>query len=409
MWNKMNTVTFGLSICLFGNFLFTMATPPDLTRSISEFSSDLYGAVTEGKTSNVIISPFSVHMAVSLALMGAKGKTSDEMLRGLKLSGTNAEISEEIHRLIEPIQNNSMLKVANKVYVMENYRIKPEFNAIAKEKFHSESESLNFAKAAESAGTINKWVEDKTNDKIKDLIPSDALGADTRMVLVNAIYFKGFWQHQFKKERTEKAPFFTSETDSVLVDMMHVKEHFRYGEFSDLDAKGIELPYKDSDMSLFVILPNKRTGLAQLETRLKDINIKDLSGKMYRSEVEVSLPKFKIEFEVSLVDALKKLGMTDMFSQSADFSGLLETTEPLYVSDVVHKAFIDVNEEGAEAAAATAGIMRRKRMLTTLFEVEHPFMYFIVSQSQSVIVFHGSHRKFNNDDISMEIQYRDEL
>lgn len=241
-----------------------MANPPDLTRSISEFSTDLYDVsqvllgtllqiwlenlatfqvVTEGKSSNVIISPFSVHQAVSLALMGAKGKTAEQMLRGLTLSGSNAEISEEIHRLIEPFQNSSMLKVANKIYVMQGYTIKPEFNAIAKvwvtnesrysglplteialqDKFYSESESLNFGKSAESAETINKWVEDKTNNKIKDLIASDALGADTRMVLVNAIYFKGFWQHQFLKERTAKEPFYTSETEQVSVDMMHVK------------------------------------------------------------------------------------------------------------------------------------------------------------------------------------------
>lgn len=162
-------------------------------------------------------------MAVSLALMGAKGKTADEMLRGLKLSGTRQEISQKIHELIEPIQSSSMLKVANKVYVMENYRIKPEFDAIAKDKFYSEAQSLDFAKTTDSANVINKWVEDKTNDKIHNLISPDALGVDTRMVLVNAIYFKGFWEHQFKKDRTDTAKFYTSDTDTVDVQMMHVK------------------------------------------------------------------------------------------------------------------------------------------------------------------------------------------
>jgi len=387
----MQPVTLGLLICFFGNSLLTMANPPDLTRSISQFSADLYAAATEGKTSNVILSPFSVHMAVTLALMGAEGETAKEMLTGLKLSGTKNEISEGIHRLIEPIQNSSSLKVANKIYVMENYRIKPAFNTIATEKFHSEAESLDFAKTVQSAGVINKWVEDKTNNKIKDLIKPDSLGSDTRMVLVNAIYFKGFWQYQFKKDRTDKAPFYTSETDSVLVDMMHVKEHFRYGEFRDLDAKGIELPYKDSDMSMFIILPNKRTGLAKLEADMKNVDIAELSQNMYRSEVDVSIPKFKIEFEVSLVDALKKLGMGTMFSSSADFSGLLETDEPLQISDVVHKAFIDVNEEGAEAAAATAVLIRARtgRLRTQSFEANHSFYFALISKTDKKIFFSG--------------------
>jgi len=307
------------------------------------------------------------------------------MKRGLKLTGTQAETAEQIRRLIDPIQNSTMLKVANKVYVMQGYRVKKEFDVIAKDKFHSESQSLNFNQAADSANTINTWVESKTNDKIKNLISPDSLSSDTRMVLVNAIYFKGFWQHQFKKDRTAKAPFYTSETDTVDVDMMHVKEYFRYGEFPELDAKGIELPYKDSDMSMFIILPNKRTGLAKLETDLQGIDILGLSTKMYRSEVEVSIPKFKIEFELSLVNTLKKMGMTNMFSSSADFSNLLDSPEPLQISDVVHKAFIDVNEEGSEAAAATGPYVIALSIPTIeIFEANHPFLFVIGTKKTTV-------------------------
>jgi len=384
----MRIIALGLSICFLGNSLFTMASPSELTKSISQFSTDIYTKATEGQTSNVILSPFSIHMAVSLAYMGAAGQTASEMKRGLKLTGTQAETAEQIRRLIDPIQNSTMLKVANKVYVMQGYRVKKEFDVIAKDKFHSESQSLNFNQAADSANTINTWVESKTNDKIKNLISPDSLSSDTRMVLVNAIYFKGFWQHQFKKDRTAKAPFYTSETDTVDVDMMHVKEYFRYGEFPELDAKGIELPYKDSDMSMFIILPNKRTGLAKLETDLQGIDILGLSTKMYRSEVEVSIPKFKIEFELSLVNTLKKMGMTNMFSSSADFSNLLDSPEPLQISDVVHKAFIDVNEEGSEAAAATGATV----MLTCMpeeFIVDHAFLFFIWNNQNHQISFMG--------------------
>jgi len=386
----MKTIIFGLSIYFLGNLLLTMASPTDLTRSISQFSTDLYSNVIDGQTSNVIISPFSVHMAVSLALMGAKGNTEAEMLTGLRLSGTKPSIAQDIHQLIEPIQNNSMLKVANKVYVMESYRINPEFDIIAKKQFYSEAQTLNFAKATESASTINKWVEGKTNDKIKDLIAPDALGADTRMVLVNAIYFKGFWEHQFKKDRTDKAAFYTSDTDSVQVDMMHVKEHFLYGEFTKLDAKVIELPYKDSDMSMLIMLPNSKTGLSKLEADLKTVDISELKKEMYKTEVDVSIPKFKIEFELSLVDALKKMGMRDMFSHSAKFGGLLETTEPIYISDIVHKAFIEVNEEGAEAAAATGIIAVVTSAIIgprTVFKADHPFKFLLKKNTD--ILFMG--------------------
>jgi len=391
----MKTLTFGLIFCVLGNILFTMASPSSLTKSISEFSTALYSAATRDKASNVIISPFSVHMAVSLALMGAKGETERSMLNGLRIKGTKIENSEDIQQLLDPLQNSAMLKVANKVYVMKNYRVKAQFDAFAKEKFHSEAETLDFAKQTESAGTINKWVEDKTNDKIKNLIAPELLGPDTRMVLVNAIYFKGLWAHQFKKSLTVKAPFYTSETDSVQVDMMHVKEHFRYGEFSDLDAKGIELPYKDSDMSMFIILPNKRTGLAKLETDLTSVDLKDLTSRMYRTEVDVSLPKFKIEFELSLKNALREMGMSEMFTDNADFSDLLETNEPIHISEVVHKAFIDVNEEGAEAAAAT-GVMAVVMSAfigppTPIFRADHSFTFILKKKND--ILFMG---RFNH-------------
>jgi len=384
----MGTITFGLSICFLGNMLFAMESSADLTKSISQFSSELYSKASEGQTSNIILSPFSIHMAVSLAYMGANGKTADEMKTGLKLQESKEKTAEQINELIKPLQNNTMLKVANKVYVMESYHVTPFFNDIARTKFHSESETVDFARTVESAGKINRWVEDHTNKKIQNLISPDSLSSDTRMVLVNAIYFKGFWEHKFITERTKKEKFYTNDKDSIDVDMMHVKEHFRYGEFQELDAKGIELPYKDSDMSMFIILPNSRTGLEKLERDLRNRDIHELSKNMFRTEVEVSLPKFKIEFELSLVDTLKKMGMVEMFGNNADFSGLIDGHEPLSISDVVHKAFIDVNEEGSEAAAATGAFM----MLTCMpeeFVVDHSFLFFIWNNKNHQISFLG--------------------
>lgn len=262
----------------------------------------------EGKDDNIILSPLSVQMAVGLALMGARGQTAEEMTSGLKLSGHQREsIADGFHQLLEPFHSSPMLKIANKVYAMKNYQVKADFNEIATKKFHSEAETLDFSENIGSASKINEWVEGKTNNLIKDLISPDSLSGDTRMVLVNAIYFKGFWQHQFPKHNTHKAPFYTSEIDSFEVDTMNVKAHFKYGIFTELEASAIELPYKDSDMSMLIILPNSKTGLSGLEEKLKTVDLADLTQKMYSTEVSVSLPKFKIEFQVSLPDVLKKV------------------------------------------------------------------------------------------------------
>lgn len=163
-------------------------------------------------------------MAIGLALMGAGGQTAEEIVKGLKFGKSDhPAIAEAFEKLIAPLQNSSMLKIANKVYVKNSYHLKESYKAIATKQFHSETDELDFGQAASSAHIINHWVENRTNNLIKDLISEDSLGEDTRLVLVNAIYFKGFWEHQFDVQATFKQPFFNTETDSVDVDMMHLE------------------------------------------------------------------------------------------------------------------------------------------------------------------------------------------
>lgn len=329
---------------------------------------------------NVIYSPYSVAAALALASVGSKGQTFDEIKRGLHLTGDQSAIADQFSTSQTELTKNAgnvQLDVANRLYVKNGYSLNANFEEIAAKKFNSGIESVNFLENVKTAGVINQWVEQKTHDKIKDLIKADTLDGDTRVILVNAIYFKGPWKHQFNKDQTKKEKFWTGQDTSVDVDMMHVKENFKYADLNELDAVAVELPYNNSDISMLVILPKSRTGLKDLEAKLKNTNLADITGKMYTSEVEVSMPKFRCEFEASLVEPLKKvcgahnstsvfssvfkwwliyirlqLGFTSMFA-NADFSNMLTSPEPLTVSDVVHKAFIDVNEEGAEAAAAT--------------------------------------------------------
>lgn len=266
---------------------------------------------------NVILSPFSVQAALGLALCGATGKTFDELRTGLRLNDVagvglaegdqRRAVAAAFQQQMVAIANNPMLRVANKIYVQQSYTIKAAFAQLAKEQFASETQTLDFGDAAPSAAAINEWVELKTNHLIKNLIDASALSADTRMILVNAIHFKGQWKHQFPVHSTIKAPFYTSETDSVEVDTMHVKQHFRYGFWQELDATALELPYKDSDMSMLIVLPNKKTGLRELVSKLQQADLATLTKQMHRTEVSVSLPKFKIEYEVKLPAVLKEV------------------------------------------------------------------------------------------------------
>ena len=190
---------------------------------------------------------------------------------------------------------------------MKNYSVKKSFNDVATKSFASEAQTLDFSQSQQSAATINGWVELNTNNKIKDLISSDSLDGDTRMVLVNAIYFKGFWTYQFDPKDTFKAPFYLNDQDTVQVDFMKVKKYFKYGHLQDLDATAIELPYKDSDISMLIILPNTKTGLSALESKLHTINMAEVTKKLYSQEVNVEIPKFKIEFDIELNEPLKKV------------------------------------------------------------------------------------------------------
>lgn len=199
---------------------------------------------------------------------------------------------------------------------MKDYTAKPTFNEIAKKSFASESQSLDFAQTAQSAGTINKWVEDNTNNKIKDLISADSLGEDTRMVLVNAIYFKGFWTYQFDPKNTFKGPFYLNEQETVTVDYMKIKKNFKYGSIQNLDATAIELPYKDSDITMLIILPNSKTGLPALEAKLESTNFDEITKNLYSQEVNVELPKFKIETELDLKDTLENVRLTILLEKA---------------------------------------------------------------------------------------------
>jgi serpin B len=238
---------------------------------------------------------------------------------------------------------------------------------------------------------INEWVSKITEGKIKNLIPAGVLTSMTKLVLVNAIYFKGSWEHKFKESKTQKLPFYNENGNSSKVELMYQKSKLKF--FKSAEYKLLQLPYKNNDLSMNIVLPNKDINIKELEDKLKLNQLFTIINNSRRKKVRVYIPKFKFDLALGLNSIMKKLGMKDAFTNSANFSKMTDKND-IKISRIIHKAFIDVNEEGTEAAAATAVIMVGKSMSRhfvpdPIFKADHPFIFFIVDNKHKEILFIG--------------------
>jgi serpin B len=283
------------------------------------------------------------------------------------------------------------LDIANGLWAQKDQPFIPAFLDLAKLSYGAKLKQVDFHTGADTARTeINDWVDEMTKGKINNLIEPGALGPATRLVLVNASYFKGSWMREFDKHATTQAPFKVSPNQNPEVALMSLTADFNYAEVDDLQL--LELPYGGDDLRMIVLLPRESNGLKGVEDVLNPPALDRWLALAREQKVTVFLPKFKLSAQFSLATPLAEMGMTDAFSPNADFSGL-DGARDLSLSAVVHKALVDVNEEGTEAAAATGVIIRSMAVMrprpTPIFRADHPFMFLIRDNHSGSILFLG--------------------
>ncbi|KAH8285471.1 hypothetical protein KR054_009737, partial [Drosophila jambulina] len=336
---------------------------------------------------NLIVSPLSIEAALSMVYMGAGGSTAREMQSALKLPpGDKQQVASKYKALLASLpaqEGGPTLKMANRIYVNDRYSLSPSYNQVVRDSFQAVAEPISLANGHAAAAGINQWVLGQTDGKIKDMIDPSSMTSDVMAVLLNAIYFKGQWESGFDPKGTFSSDFHVTPDKTVTVPMMKQVGNFKINYFRDLDAWVIELPYRNSNLSMTIFLPSEVGGLSALEEK-----IVGFSRPLMLGEVLVELPRFKIEFHDELKETLEKLGIRELFSNNADLSGLFADKSAGQVSQVAHKAYLEVNEEGAEAAAATSAvIMTRSGFSTFYFVADHPFAFVI--RDPDTIYFQG--------------------
>jgi len=360
------------------------------------FAFDLYSQL-RSQEGNLFFSPYSISTALAMAYGGARGETAAQMAKAMhfglaqeKLHPAFAALESELKA--DQQKGQVKLAVANSLWPQKGHAFLPAYLDLCKINYGVAVKPLDFIGATEPARqTINAWVENKTNRKIQELLKPGILNEMTRLVLVNAIYFKGNWSSQFDKQLTKAGPFHVSAGKTVETPMMQTTRKFRYAESPE--AQVLELSYAGDDLSMLVLLPRDANSLAAFERSLSPGKLYAWVRSLRSRELQLWLPKFKTTSEFSLNQTLAALGMTDAFTPRANFSGM-DGTKNLFISAVVHKAFVEVNEDGSEAAAATGVAMTWSADINILeepvvFRADHPFLFLIRDNRTGSILFLG--------------------
>ena len=362
-----------------------------IVKGNNDFALDLYDnlKIAEG---NLFFSPFSISTALAMTYAGARTECAAQMAKVMRFP--QGQLHAPLGTMLSEInaqgeKNGYQLNVANALWGQREYCFQQKFLKCLNNDYDAAMHQLDFAGATEeSRQTINDWVARKTQEKIKELIRQGMLSPATRLVLTNAIYFKGNWARQFKLRQTREAPFILANKTKKNVPFMQQTAKFKFLRAAGFQA--LELPYVGDDLAMVIFLPDSFDGLPQLETEFTGKKLSGWLGQMRNQRVRIYLPKFTMSSTFELAQTLRTMGMRLPFSADADFSGMTGKRD-LFISEVVHKAFVEVNEEGTEAAAATGVVMRVTAIPAPpqVFRADHPFLFLIRDLRSGIILFMG--------------------
>ncbi|MEM2940799.1 MAG: serpin family protein [Thermoproteota archaeon] len=364
----------------------------EVVRANNHFAFKLYSELVKTETGNVFYSPYSIFSALAMTYEGARGETAEEMKNvfGFPASDILRLNFAAIYNRINEASKDYELRTGNALWTQKDYPFLEEYLRTVEEYYGGKAAVLDFINdAEESRQTINTFIEEQTNHKIKDLIPLGVLDEYTRLVLTNAIYFKGDWKIAFNESLTSEEDFWIAPDRTVKVQMMHMHPNetirFNYADMGDVQI--IELPYKGENVSMLIMLPKD---FEAFESSLTPEKLDEYKAEMKEDKFdEICLPKFELETKYFMQQTLSALGMPTAFSGEADFSGMTGGRD-LFISEVIHQAYVKVDEKGTEAAAATAVIMKLTAIPETkVFRADHPFIFIIQEKGTGSILFMG--------------------
>jgi serpin B len=388
---KFKTITILFIICLMNiNIGLLNAQTNDYINSLNSYSFDLYREINIGNE-NILLSPLSTYYALLVAYEGSKNKTKQEFEKVLYLGNQGSIKNDFIHNHTSKSDSCSFYSVSNAIWVDKSVKIDEVYRNSLEHKYLSDFEQTDFTNANLAVSNINGWVSEKTNRRINEIVSSANINSETKMLISNAVYFKGEWLNKFEKQKTISAPFFTSVENQYKIDFMNMTENLQY--FENDEYQFISKPYKDSNFSFCIILPKKLFGIEEIEKKLNTDFFKETLDSTYSAKTLLSIPKLKLESSSKLKDALKNVGLKTAFTSEADFSGITKEA-PLMLGQVLHNTWIELDEEKTEAAAATAVVVRITGLPSyKVFKADHPFVFFVMDNRSSAIIFMGRYIK----------------
>ncbi|XP_021951480.1 serpin B8 [Folsomia candida] len=398
MWKRLGfgTILIFGSICQLAtsqNLDFISREGQAVAEATKNFPSKIYSATNEESGGNFVISPISIGSVLSMLREGANGATRKELNEAMEFQSLSENaISNGYHDILYSLHENkgSIVRIANRIYITNSGNIKPAFTDILQSKYLTKVLPTNFLRNQEVSDDINRWVDETTNGKITNLISSDDIDSNTKAIVANAIYFKGKWINQFNIRGTRNQLFYSDDGNSTEASFMEQEDVFPHVDLPELTASAIAMPYEGDRFNLIVILPHDGVKLAEVEEKLQPSSFTDIPPKMSKKSIQIVFPKFKMESQVDFtkLGILRKLGLADAITPGkADFS-LITTEQRIHIDTVIQKCYIDITEQGTEAAGATyAKIVPFSFRRSIPFKVTKPFIAYIYDSVTKTILF----------------------